>query len=162
MVALWRVVCLIVITALGVYILCQREWAVAPHLHPPPATKVDARPGFALLVAITTKGLTISSIDDLPFFRILLPSLLATIDDAHRYAIYFAIDKGDPVLDNAATMAAIRDRWNHTIIPMHFHVYGNTRSRPTWGINYVEGNERPWLSRSLCSLPACLTAEVDL
>ncbi len=110
---------------------------------PASASAHDARRGFNFPLAITTRGLAINTVDDLPFFKYFAPSLAATLEPArYRYSVYLGIDSGDAYLDNAVHQEAIRAKWRTlmgaaTGVALEFFVFNNTASRNTWASNYL-------------------------
>ena len=132
---------------------------------------------IAIGTAVTSKGTHMNSVEESPFFRILLPSFLATWEgpgSSFRYTFYIGFDAGDNVYDKSSSRAAFtklfRERVNGAsniaLVQLSFR---DTTGAPSWAVAnvmkqaYEDGAEwlyqlnddarlvtRGW-ERSLCS-----------
>lgn len=121
---------------------------------PTPSTKERPKPIpsselpiIAICISITTRGLTIRSVEDLVLFKTLIPSMVRTIEPGFEYWLYLGYDFNDPWLDNAKNLEIIREWYqNHAVEPakargLHtrivFGAYNNTYRKPGPAFNFL-------------------------
>ena len=129
--------------------LYNRVWWVDPNRQ-----VVKPEPGMedkviAVIVAMTTRGVTINKLDDLALFKSLLPSYARTLDPGFEYWFYLGYDYGDPWLDNEKNLELVRAFFDEKVAAVAleqgivtklvFSSWENKFRRPGPAFNYVCG-----------------------
>jgi len=102
---------------------------------------------IAIIASLTTRGLQLSSHNDLALFKHLLPSLVDTAEAGFEYWFYVGYDAGDPWFDNADHLATAR-AWflEHVTAPLQakgivaklvIATWKNPTKKPGPAFNYV-------------------------
>ena len=123
------------------------EPIVVPADRKPPPAKQGNATLISVCICTTTRGLSITTMEELTLFKQLLPSIAETAEEGYEYRVYLLYDVGDAYFDRADSIAAV-EAWfdTHVVKPMaERHIvgrlvlcrYDNKAKKPGPAFNYI-------------------------
>ena len=91
---------------------------------------------IALLVPVCSRNQNYKTIDDIPFFKYLLPSFLKTYNPNYKYTFYIGIDNTDEFyMENYKKIYNHSNICNYGNIYLHYVILKDCEHKPAWAWN---------------------------